>query len=158
MAEFAGFSMPIQYSSVKEEVSSVREKVGVFDVSHMGEFFVKGPDAAKFVDFLITNDFYDVENKKAVYSPLCRDNGTVIDDLIAYKISNEEVMICVNASNIKKDWDWISSQKKNFEVTLTDESENTPSCYPSAKASQTLVALGVLKEEEIESSFPLLLH
>ena len=72
MAAFAGFSMPIQYTSVKNEVSSVREKVGIFDVSHMGEFLVTGSDAAKFVDFLITNEFFDVENYKAVYSPLCR--------------------------------------------------------------------------------------
>ncbi len=156
MAAFAGFSMPIQYTSVKSEVSSVREKVGIFDVSHMGEFLVTGSDAAKFVDFLITNDFYDVENFKAVYSPLCRENGTVIDDLIAYKISNHEVLICVNASNIKKDWDWISSQSQKFDVTITDKSqEYSLLAIQGPNAPELLTKLGVLKTEEIDhNAFP----
>ncbi len=104
MAPFAGFEMPIQYTSVKEEVLAVRNAVGIFDVSHMGEFFVEGKDAVLFVDSLIPNDFKNAELKKAVYSPLCREDGTMIDDLIAYKLSEERVMICVNASNIEKDW------------------------------------------------------
>ncbi len=124
MAPFAGFDMPLQYTSVKEEVMAVREKCGVFDVSHMGEFFVTGPEAVKFVDHLITNDFQNAELKKAVYSPLCRDNGTVIDDLIAYKLSPEKVLICVNASNIEKDWNWISSKKGNFNCTLENHSSD----------------------------------
>ena len=86
MAPFAGFEMPIQYSSVKEEVLAVREKVGVFDVSHMGEFFAQGPQAVAFVDYMMTNDFAAADLYKAVYSPLCREDGTVIDDFIAYKI------------------------------------------------------------------------
>jgi len=124
MAPFAGFDMPLQYSSVKEEVIAVRENAGVFDVSHMGEFFVTGPEAIKFVDFLITNDFQNAELKKAVYSPLCREDGTVIDDLIAYKLSTEKVLICVNASNIKKDWDWINSKLGKFNCTLTNMSDD----------------------------------
>ncbi len=124
MAPFAGFDMPLQYSSVKEEVLAVRENAGVFDVSHMGEFFVTGPDAVKFVDFLITNDFQNAELKKAVYSPLCREDGTVIDDLIAYKLTPEKVLICVNASNIKKDWDWISSKRDTFNCNMTNLSDN----------------------------------
>src|SRR6218665_427790 len=107
MAPFAGFDMPLQYSSVKEEVLAVREHAGVFDVSHMGEFFVSGPDAINFVDNLITNDYKNAELHKAVYSPLCREDGTVIDDLIAYKLASDRVLICVNASNIEKDWNWI---------------------------------------------------
>jgi aminomethyltransferase len=122
MAPFAGFDMPLQYSSVKEEVLAVRNSVGLFDVSHMGEFFVDGVDAISFVDFIITNDFKNAELKKAVYSPLCRDNGTVIDDLIAYKLSDTKVLICVNASNIEKDWNWISSKVSNFNCTLVNKS------------------------------------
>jgi aminomethyltransferase len=118
MAPFAGFDMPLQYSSVKEEVIAVRGHAGVFDVSHMGEFLVEGLDAVNFVDFIITNDFKNAENLKAVYSPLCRENGTVIDDLIAYKLANDRVLICVNASNIDKDWDWISSKISNFNCTI----------------------------------------
>lgn len=123
MAPFAGFNMPLQYSSVKEEALAVRNDAGVFDVGHMGEFFVEGPDAVNFVDYLVTNDFKKSEIKKAVYSPLCRENGTVIDDLIAYKISNERVLICVNASNIKKDWDWMNAHLSGFNCTMTDQSK-----------------------------------
>ena len=124
MVEFGGYEMPIQYSNLKQEALSVRNAAGMFDVSHMGEFFVKGKDAAKFVDYLITNDFLNASELKAVYSPLCREDATVIDDLIAYKISNEFVMICVNASNIEKDWEWISSKQEGFEVQLTNHSED----------------------------------
>ena len=156
MAAFAGFSMPIQYTSVKNEVSSVREKVGIFDVSHMGEFLVTGSEAAKFVDFLITNDFFEVEDYKAVYSPLCREDGTVIDDLIAYKISNDEVLICVNASNIKKDWDWISNQAQKFDVTLTDQSNDySLLAIQGPNAPELLIKLGIMKKDEIEqNTFP----
>ncbi len=124
MAPFAGFDMPLQYSSVKDEVLAVREHVGVFDVSHMGEFFVTGVDAIKFVDHLITNDFKNAEMLKAVYSPLCRENGTVIDDLIAYKLAEDRVLICVNASNIEKDWNWISSKTAGFNLKLENLSDD----------------------------------
>lgn len=124
MAPFAGFDMPLQYSSVKEEVLAVREHAGVFDVSHMGEFFVTGPDAIAFVDHIVTNDFKNAEMLKAVYSPLCREDGTVIDDLIAYKLEADRVLICVNASNIKKDWDWISSKTQSFNCELANRSDD----------------------------------
>ncbi len=122
MAPFAGFDMPLQYSSVKEEVLAVRNGAGVFDVSHMGEFFVRGSDATRFIDYLITNDYAGSPVGKAVYSPLCRENGTCIDDLIAYKIKDDLSLICVNASNIEKDWDWISSHASQFNVELTNKS------------------------------------
>lgn len=124
MAPFAGFDMPLQYSSVKEEVLAVRENAGVFDVSHMGEFFVTGPDAVKFVDFLITNDFKNAEMLKAVYSPLCREDGTIVDDLIAYKLEQERILICVNASNIEKDWNWMTSKLNGFNCKMENHSDN----------------------------------
>ena len=124
MAEFAGFEMPIQYSGVKAEVQAVRENCGVFDVSHMGEFFVTGPDAIKFVDYIITNDFKNAEMNKAVYSPLCREDGTTIDDLIAYKLEDEKILICVNAANIEKDWNWIESKKGSFNIELRNDSDS----------------------------------
>jgi aminomethyltransferase len=113
----------IKAMPVKEEVLAVRNSCGVFDVSHMGEFFVEGPDAIKFVDFLITNDFKNAEMLKAVYSPLCREDGTVIDDLIAYKLAENKILICVNAANIQKDWNWISSKVSNFNCKLTNRSD-----------------------------------
>ncbi len=124
MAPFAGFEMPLQYTSVKEESAAVRKSAGVFDVSHMGEFFVRGKEAIAFVDYLVTNDFAGADIGKAVYSPLCRDNGTVIDDLIAYKLNEEEVLICVNAANIEKDWSWISAKKDSFDCDLKNESDD----------------------------------
>jgi aminomethyltransferase len=117
---FAGWDMPVQYTSVKEEVSAVRQKVGVFDVSHMGEFMVEGPDAETFVDKMVTNDILNAAVGKAVYSPLCRDNGTVIDDLIVYKLRPGKILICVNASNIEKDFQWLKSKHSSFECSLTD--------------------------------------
>ena len=122
MVDFAGWLMPIQYKNLKEEVKAIRESVGVFDVSHMGEFFVKGPDAIKFADHVVTNDISGAENLKAIYSPLCREDGTIIDDLIVYKLAEDELMICVNAANIKKDFDWLKSKVESFNCELTDRS------------------------------------
>jgi len=123
MAPFAGFDMPLQYSSVKEEIIAVREKVGVFDVSHMGEFFVEGKEAVQFVDYILTNDFAGAEVGKAVYSPLCRENGTIIDDLIAYKLEANKVLICVNAANIDKDYSWIEKHVGSFDCKLSNHSD-----------------------------------
>lgn len=123
LVPFAGWEMPVQYTSVKDETLAVRNGVGVFDVSHMGEFFVEGKDAEKFVDYLVTNDIVGAPMGKAVYSPLCRENGTVIDDLIVYKLAAGRVMICVNASNITKDFDWMKSNHKGFDCTLTNRSD-----------------------------------
>ena len=123
MAPFAGFEMPIQYTSIKEEVLAVRNRVGMFDVSHMGEFFVEGKDAVPFVDFLLCNNFAGTPVNRALYSPLCREDGTIIDDLIAYKLSPGRVLLCVNACNRQKDWEWITSHKDNFSVTLDDASD-----------------------------------
>ncbi len=119
---FAGWDMPVQYTSVKDEVLAVRNNVGVFDVSHMGEFFVEGKDAEAFVDSLVTNDIQGAEMGKAIYSPLCREDGTVIDDLIVYKLTTGHVMICVNASNIDKDFNWIKSKHTGFKCNLTNKS------------------------------------
>jgi aminomethyltransferase len=121
---FAGWDMPVQYTSVKDEVLAVRQQVGVFDVSHMGEFFVEGPEAEAFVDHLVTNDILGAPTGKAIYSPLCRDNGTVIDDLIVYKLKPGKVLICVNASNIDKDFNWIKSHHQNFNCTLKNCSDD----------------------------------
>ncbi|OUR92836.1 hypothetical protein A9Q84_20190 [Halobacteriovorax marinus] len=149
MAPFAGFDMPLQYSSVKEESKAVRSNVGVFDVSHMGEFFVTGPDAIKFVDYLITNDFAGAELQKAVYSPLCREDGTTIDDLIAYKLETERVLICVNASNIVKDWNWISSKTKGFNIELTNESSNySLLAVQGPKVEEIFKAIELINDED----------
>lgn len=124
MAPFAGFDMPLQYESVKLEAQAVRENAGVFDVSHMGEFFVTGKEAIKYIDYAITNDFAKADIGKAVYSPLCREDGTVIDDLIVYKLEEEKVLVCVNAANIEKDFTWLNTIVKDFDCTLEDHSDS----------------------------------
>lgn len=120
---FAGWDMPVQYTSVKDEVLAVRNNVGIFDVSHMGEFFLEGKDAEAFADYLVTNDILSAPMGKAIYSPLCREDGTVIDDLIVYKIAPGRVMICVNASNIDKDYAWMKSKHVGFECSFVNMSK-----------------------------------
>ncbi len=124
LVDFAGWQMPIQYKNLKEEVLAVRNDVGVFDVSHMGEFFVRGPQAIDFVDYIVTNDIKNAQMGKAIYSPMCREDGTVIDDLIVYKLAESKVMICVNAANIDKDFDWMNSKTENFDCTLSNHSSD----------------------------------
>lgn len=144
MAPFAGFDMPSQYSSVKDEVLAVRQNVGVFDVSHMGEFFVTGENSQAFIDYLMTNDYLNSPVGKAVYSPLCREDGTCIDDLIAYKISADRSLICVNASNIEKDWNWISKFAAEFGVELVNRSSDySLLAIQGPKTTEIMKALGL---------------
>lgn len=124
LLDFAGWEMPIQYKNLKQEVIAVRENCGVFDVSHMGEFFVTGSEAVKFVDELVTNDIKNADLLKAIYSPLCREDGTIIDDLIVYKLTETNLMICVNAGNIDKDFNWIKEKSKSYSVELTNRSDD----------------------------------
>lgn len=122
IVDFAGWQMPIQYKNLKEEVKAVRENVGVFDVSHMGEFFVEGKEAINFIDYLVTNNIKSAAIGKAVYSPLCDENGHIIDDLIVYKLSESKAMICVNAANIEKDYAWFEKHASKFECELSNKS------------------------------------
>ena len=104
MAEFAGYNMPIQYSGINEEHIIVREKVGVFDVSHMGEFWAKGPKAFEFVQKVTTNDVAVLTDGKIQYSAFPNGKGGLVDDLLVYRIDNETYLLVVNAANIDKDW------------------------------------------------------
>ncbi|MFO7626911.1 MAG: glycine cleavage system aminomethyltransferase GcvT [Candidatus Fermentibacteraceae bacterium] len=121
---FAGFLMPIRYDGVTSEHMAVRNSVGVFDLSHMGEFRVKGPGATAFLDHLLTNDA-EVQPGKAYYSTMCYPDGGIVDDLIVYRISGQEYLMVVNASNIEKDWAWVESHMTGFNVVITDESDET---------------------------------
>lgn len=149
MVPFSGWEMPVQYTSLKSEAEAVRNNVGVFDVSHMGEFWVTGPDTVKFVDYLVTNDIESSELGKAIYSPLCRENGTIIDDLIVYKLAPQKILICVNAGNIKKDWDWIFDQSKKFNVKVTNDSENySLLALQGPKAEEIMTKLSIISAGE----------
>ncbi len=108
MVPFAGFNMPVRYSSDIEEHMTVRNGVGVFDVSHMGEFTVKGPDALDLIQRVTSNDASKLIDGQAQYSCLPNETGGIVDDLIVYKIKDNDYLLVVNASNIVKDWNWIS--------------------------------------------------
>ena len=104
---FAGFEMPLRYTSDIEEHMAVRERVGVFDVSHMGEFFIRGPHALDLIQRVTSNDATKLYDGKAMYAYLPNETGGIVDDLLVYRLSAEEYMLVVNASNIEKDWSWI---------------------------------------------------
>jgi aminomethyltransferase len=108
MVPFAGYYMPVRYSSDLEEHNTVRRGVGVFDVSHMGEFMVTGPKALELIQKVTSNDASKLVDGQAQYSCFPNNNGGIVDDLIVYKFDNEKYMLVVNASNIEKDWDWIN--------------------------------------------------
>lgn len=110
MVPFAGYNMPVQYEGVNAEHEIVRNGVGVFDVSHMGEFLISGPNALALIQKVTTNDASTLVIGKAQYSCLPNENGGIIDDLIIYQIKEEQYLLVVNASNIDKDWNWISSK------------------------------------------------
>ena len=108
MVSFAGFNMPVRYSSDIEEHMAVRNSVGVFDVSHMGEFTLKGPNALDLIQRVTSNDASKLVNGQAQYSCLPNETGGIVDDLIVYKIKDDDYFLVVNAGNIEKDWKWIS--------------------------------------------------
>lgn len=109
MVPFAGYNMPVQYEGVNAEHETVRNAVGVFDVSHMGEFFLKGANALALIQKVTSNDASKLVDGKAQYSCLPNNDGGIVDDLIVYKIADNDYMLVVNASNIEKDWNWIAS-------------------------------------------------
>lgn len=112
MVPFAGYEMPVQYTGVKDEHLAVREHCGIFDVSHMGEFFVRGPQATNFLQWVTSNDVTKLFPGKVQYTCLPNGKGGIVDDLLVYCISETEYMLVVNASNIEKDWEWLTSQNK----------------------------------------------
>jgi aminomethyltransferase len=108
MVEFAGYNMPVSYTGLNDEHVTVRTKLGIFDVSHMGEFFLKGPNALELIQRVTSNDASVLIPGKAQYSCLPNDKGGIVDDLLIYRMSEDTYMLVVNASNIEKDWNWIS--------------------------------------------------
>ncbi len=121
MVPFAGYNMPVQYEGVNAEHETVRTSVGVFDVSHMGEFFLKGENALALIQKVTSNDASKLVDGKAQYSCLPNNDGGIVDDLIVYKIADNDYMLVVNASNIDKDWNWISSHN-DLGVAMTNAS------------------------------------
>lgn len=122
MVPFAGFNMPVQYEGVNAEHEAVRKGVGVFDVSHMGEFWVKGPKALDFVQWVTSNDASKLVPGKVQYSCFPNGKGGIVDDLLVYKVADDNYLLVVNAANIDKDWEWCTRQNK-FGADLTNASD-----------------------------------
>lgn len=141
MVPFAGYNMPVQYEGVNAEHEIVRNGVGVFDVSHMGEFFLKGENALALIQKVTSNDASKLVNGKAQYSCLPNADGGIVDDLIVYKIEDNHYLLVVNASNIEKDWNWISSHN-DLGVEMTNASDQySLLAIQGPKAAQAMQSL-----------------
>lgn len=123
IVDYAGWLLPVQYEGLVPEHQAVRNAVGLFDVSHMGEITVKGKDALAFIDYLMTNDITTLVDNQIIYTFMCRPSGGVVDDLLVYRFGPENFYLVVNASNADKDYAWILEQKGKFDVELENISD-----------------------------------
>lgn len=124
VVDYAGWYLPIQYKGLVAEHEAVRNAVGLFDVSHMGQIIIKGKDALAFVDYLVTNDISKSIDNHITYTFMCRPNGGVVDDFLIYRYGSEYFYLVVNAANIEKDYNWILENKKDFDVEITNISDD----------------------------------
>lgn len=151
MIEFAGWMMPVQYSSIIEEHKTVRENVGLFDVSHMGEVYVSGKEALAFLNKLVPQDVSKLTISKAVYCQLLNKNGGIIDDLIIYKIEDEKYLLIVNASRIDEDLNWMVRNSLGFDVSIDNQSHNySLLAVQGPKATDLMEKMGLKKENQPE--------
>lgn len=159
--DFGGWELPVQFSSIIEEHEAVRTRAGLFDVSHMGEITVKGPDALAFLQYLMTNDVSKLTDGAAQYTAMCYENGGTVDDLLVYKRADNDYLLVVNAANIAKDFDWMVSHKKgDVEITnISPEVSQLALQGPKAEAilqkltDTNLSEIGFFKfQEDVELS------
>ncbi|MFN9596982.1 MAG: glycine cleavage system aminomethyltransferase GcvT [Bacteroidota bacterium] len=150
MVEFAGYKMPVLYSGINDEHETVRTKMGVFDVSHMGEFILKGPGALDLIQRVTSNDASKLFDGKVQYSCLPNEDGGIVDDLLVYRLTSDSYMLVVNASNIEKDWNWISA-RNNGGVEMHNISDQTSLLAVqgplAAKALQPLTGIDLASME-----------
>ncbi|HSI90697.1 MAG TPA: hypothetical protein VK927_06235, partial [Adhaeribacter sp.] len=149
MVPFAGYNMPVRYSSDIEEHKTVREAVGIFDVSHMGEFLVKGPQALDLIQRVTTNDASKLVPGKIQYSCFPNEDGGIVDDLLVYCMAENEYMLVVNASNIEKDWNWVSKFNTNGAELENISDELSLFAVQGPKAAQALQSLTKLDLENM---------
>jgi len=149
MVDFGGWDMPVQYTAgVIAEHLATRTHSGLFDVSHMGEIYVEGEDAIKFVDKLTTNDVTKLVDGQAHYSALTREDGTVVDDLLVYRFDEGKLLLVVNAGTTEKDWDWITSHVADEAITLTNASADY--CQIAVQGKDAIGILQQLTKENLE--------
>ena len=149
ISPFGGFDMPIQYSTIIDEHQAVRTDCGVFDVSHMGEVTVKGADAERYVQHIFTNDVSKIEAGQILYGMMLYDNGGTIDDLLVYKMAENDFFLVVNAANIDKDWEWMQKQSEGFDIELLNRSEDYGQIAVQGPNAETVVeeVLGIACKE-----------
>ncbi|WP_107841812.1 glycine cleavage system aminomethyltransferase GcvT [Metasolibacillus meyeri] len=148
--DFGGWELPVQFSSIKDEHDAVRNRAGLFDVSHMGEIFVEGEDAFAYLQKILSNDISKIAVGGAQYSAMCYENGGVVDDLLTYRLSDNQYLLCVNASNIEKDFEWMQ-QHIEGDVTITNRSnEYAQIALQGPLAEEVLQALTVTDLKEIK--------
>lgn len=152
MTIFGGFEMPIQYTGVKKEHLTVRNNLGVFDVSHMGEFYISGPNALPFLQYVCSNDISKISVGKAQYNYFPNEVGGIVDDLIVYRLEETLYLLVVNASNILKDWEWIQKQNTAFGAILEDRSTETALlAIQGPKALEAMQILTKTRLNELQS-------
>ena len=139
IVEFAGWEMPIQYEGLVAEHEAVRNQVGIFDVSHMGEVTVKGKDAEKFVNNLVSNNVALLNPNQIAYAMMCNENGGVVDDLLNYKYSEDRYLLVINASNVDKDFAWMQKQAEGFDVELVNISDDVSEIAIQGPNAQALL-------------------
>ena len=152
MAPFAGYNMPIEYSGITDEHITVRRKVGVFDVSHMGEIWVKGPHALSFIQYVTSNDAAALSDGKVQYSCFPNGKGGIVDDLLVYRFDAETYLLVINAANIDKDWKWLVSHASKFNLTPGKELYNASDeiAQLAVQGPLALKAMQKLTNEPIE--------
>lgn len=150
MVPFAGFNMPVSYEGVNQEHETVRNGVGVFDVSHMGEFFIQGPKALELIQKISSNDASKIAVGKAQYCYLPNENGGIVDDLIIYRMAENEYMLVTNASNIEKDWAWISKHNTIGADLIDRSSEYSLLAIQGPKAIEAMQPLTSVNLSEIK--------
>lgn len=150
MVPFAGYNMPVQYSGLRQEHAAVRERAGMFDVSHMGEFFVEGPDAIPFLQKVTSNDVSKLIPGKIQYSCFPNEQGGIVDDLLVYCFSEEHFLLVVNASNMDKDWNHLQNYTSGYEVELSNQSDDySLLAVQGPKATEILQTLTQVNLNEI---------
>lgn len=152
LVPFAGYAMPVQYpSGIRAEHQAVRETVGLFDVSHMGEFRVRGEDASAFVSHATTNDPSTLEIGDAQYSAMCHESGGVVDDLIVYRMGEADLRLVVNAANLEKDWNHLSGLAEPFRVSMEDESDTIALLALQGPGAESLLASMAVLDQDLSS-------
>ena len=139
VVEYAGWMLPVEYTGLKDEHNAVRERAGMFDVSHMGEIWVEGKEAEKFVNYLMTNNIINQEDNQIQYTFMCYEDGGVVDDLLVYKYNNEKYYLVVNAANVDKDFDWIKERSKDFDVKVRNVSNEVGEVAVQGPKAQEVV-------------------